>query len=428
MRVLLSGDALITRPYAPVADPALLNLLLATDVRFTNLEMLLNHYEGTPAVECGGLHLSAAPEIGRDLLDTGFNLFANANNHSLDSGSDGLELHIEIMQQLGMVYAGVGASLGEAAAPGYLQTSAGRAALISCASSFAKGQRAGEYRADFRARPGLNPQRFDTKYELTDEQFEQLRRVSRDLGIEEMYRWAVDMQFRKALDDEANQQRWGENMLFERAETTGITTTPNKTDLDRNLSSIKHARRQADLVIVSIHAHESDIVVEKPAHFIGEFARACIDAGADIVTGSGPHMMRGIELYNGKPIFYSLGNLWFQYETVDRLPADSYEYHQLETQALSPADLYDEAMLGFQKDARYWECAMPVCTFEDGKLTQLTLHPATLGHGTPRGRRGTPRMADQDAAARILGYVQELSEPYGTRIRAGDGMGVVELA
>ena len=38
MRVLLSGDALITRPYAPVADPAFLSLLLSTDVRFTNLE------------------------------------------------------------------------------------------------------------------------------------------------------------------------------------------------------------------------------------------------------------------------------------------------------------------------------------------------------------------------------------------------------
>ena len=86
---------------------------------------------------------------------------------------------------------------------------------------------------------------------------------------------------------------------------------------------------------------------DKPAAFVIEWARACVDAGADIVTASGPHMMRGIEIYNGKPIFYSLGNLWFEFETVDLLPADSYEMWDLDSQALTPADLYDAALLGF---------------------------------------------------------------------------------
>lgn len=38
------------------------------------------------------------------------------------------------------------------------------------------------------------------------------------------------------------------------------------------------------------------------------FARAVIDAGADAVVGHGPHVLRGIEFYNGRPIAYSLGN------------------------------------------------------------------------------------------------------------------------
>ena len=119
-------------------------------------------------------------------------------------------------------------------------------------------------------------------------------------------------------------------MHFDRGEGPAITTTAHKRDLERNTNAIKHARRQADLVIASIHAHEPNIEHDKPAHFIIEWARACVDAGADVVTASGPHQMRGIEIYNGRPIFYSLGNLWFEYETVNELPADSYEMWKLD--------------------------------------------------------------------------------------------------
>src|SRR5688572_22020950 len=105
MSVILSGDALITRPFRDSRDPAmnqLIELIRGTDVRFTNFEMLINEYGGTPAVEAGGLHLSASKRVAEDLLWAGFNLFANANNHSLDFGTDGLLLHIEAMERLGM--------------------------------------------------------------------------------------------------------------------------------------------------------------------------------------------------------------------------------------------------------------------------------------------------------------------------------------
>jgi poly-gamma-glutamate capsule biosynthesis protein CapA/YwtB (metallophosphatase superfamily) len=43
-----------------------------------------------------------------------------------------------------------------------------------------------------------------------------------------------------------------------------------------------------------------------------------IDAGAAVVTASGPHVLRGIEIYNGKPILYGLGNFIFENETLLR--------------------------------------------------------------------------------------------------------------
>ena len=64
---------------------------------------------------------------------------------------------------------------------------------------------------------------------------------------------------------------------------------------------VANASRLADYTIVTIHAHEGDQDRFVPAQFLVTFARAMIDAGADIFIGHGPHVVRGIELRNGKP-------------------------------------------------------------------------------------------------------------------------------
>ena len=46
-----------------------------------------------------------------------------------------------------------------------------------------------------------------------------------------------------------------------------------------------------------------------PTSYQVSLARACIDSGADVVWGHHPHVLQGAELYKGKPIFYSMGNL-----------------------------------------------------------------------------------------------------------------------
>ncbi|MFE9451998.1 CapA family protein [Streptomyces sp. NPDC006739] len=79
------------------------------------------------------------------------------------------------------------------------------------------------------------------------------------------------------------------------------------------------AAKMADIVIVTMHAgaEGSDRTHVEPGteYFLGEdrgdcyrFSRAVIDAGADLVVGSGPHVMRGMEFYKGRLIAYSLGN------------------------------------------------------------------------------------------------------------------------
>ena len=93
----------------------------------------------------------------------------------------------------------------------------------------------------------------------------------------------------------------------------------NFLDLDESLQTIRSLRSEADLVIVGFHGGAEGAthqhVPEGDETFLGEdrgdlrrFTHAAIEAGADLVLGSGPHVVRAMEVYKGKLIAYSLGN------------------------------------------------------------------------------------------------------------------------
>jgi hypothetical protein len=93
----------------------------------------------------------------------------------------------------------------------------------------------------------------------------------------------------------------------------------NFLDLDESLQTIRSLKAESDLVIVGFHGGAEGAthqhVLEGDETFLGEdrgdlrkFTHAAIDAGADLVLGSGPHVVRAIEIYQGKLIAYSLGN------------------------------------------------------------------------------------------------------------------------
>jgi poly-gamma-glutamate capsule biosynthesis protein CapA/YwtB (metallophosphatase superfamily) len=95
--------------------------------------------------------------------------------------------------------------------------------------------------------------------------------------------------------------------------------TASLTDLDAAQDLIQGADRKADIVVVAIHAGaegtDAQHVTGAEETYLGEdrgnpeeFAHAAIDAGADLVLGSGPHVLRGMEIYRDRLIAYSLGN------------------------------------------------------------------------------------------------------------------------
>ena len=74
-------------------------------------------------------------------------------------------------------------------------------------------------------------------------------------------------------------------------------------------TDIKYHKQLADIVVICLHWGEEYVAYPEPKQ--QRFARALINAGANVVLGHHPHVMQGYEEYNGGVIFYSLGNFNF---------------------------------------------------------------------------------------------------------------------
>ncbi|MBI2859023.1 MAG: CapA family protein [Chloroflexi bacterium] len=433
----VTGDSILNRRVSNVTDRRFLDLIetiRAADVGYTHLESLIHDYEGPelyPAAQAGGTWMRSPRFVVDELKWAGFDIVSLACNHSLDYSYGGLQATRAALSEGGLAHAGTGRNLGDARAPAYLETPKGRVALISMCSSFTGWAGAGQTRPDVKGRPGLNPLRY---YYVVDEQtLEEIKRVFMKLGywLRQYDRtWLVHP---SGLNHAITK--------FVQGDQPGVTTTVDEEDAEGNLQAIRDARRQADWVLVHLHNHEFD--PEKgysaPARFVPGFSRTCIDAGADVFIGQGSHaLLRGIEVYKGKPIFYDPGDFISMSSTVARLPADFYLWpgfsRKVDPFKATPADAYDARTSGAKpvfppggdRTATVMGSMVAVCTFGPGrKLFKLELHPLVHSRGS-RSQSGIPLLADAEMAQKLVKYLAELSSPFGTSINYHDGLGVVK--
>lgn len=432
LTLVASGDTMITRRMSVFREDDFLRLrqlFTDADVGFTNLEMLMHDYEHSPGM-AGGTFTASDPKNLRELEWMGVNLVSTANNHSYDYGEGGVLTNLEHLRRSDLAYAGTGRNLSEARAPAYLDTANGRVALISASSTFSEAGRALDQRPDIRGRPGLNPLRFSTTHIVDRPAFDALRRVNSELGLEAQRNALRNFRHPGAIPEDNDSRFVFLDKVFALGEEFKVSTELNRRDLSDNIKWVRDARRMADWVLVSVHCHESGDHRDEPPQFLVDFARACIDEGADMFIGHGPHTTRGIEIYKDRPIMYSLGNFVFQNDTVRWQPSYNYETVKLDAEA-TPADFYDARSdhdkRGFPADALYWESVVVRCEFKRESLKGLTLHPIELGHGKKRSQRGRPLLATPAVGRRALERIKRLSKPLGTDIRIERGIGKVRL-
>jgi poly-gamma-glutamate synthesis protein (capsule biosynthesis protein) len=415
----LTGDSIITMKLSVYREPKyirMIELIRSADVAFTNLEMLFHDYEPYPMHESGGTYMRAAPEMAKELAWAGFDMVSRANNHTGDYGVLGMRLTTKYAAEAGLLQAGTGESLAEAREAKFLETAKARVALISCASYFKEHSRAGKSRGDIPARPGLNPLRYSTVHKVTPEELEVLRQILERAGLQPPKSGAKLKFF---------------NQDFEVGDKSEVRTTLLQEDLEEISNVVRNASRLADLTIVTIHAHEGDGDRSVPAKFLITFAHAMIDAGADVFVGHGPHVLRGIEIYRGKPIFYSLGNFIYQNQTLLRLPYENYERYKLGSNA-HVADFndarYDFGRMGRPVTPEIWESIIAVPCWRGKELIEIRLYPVSLGFGKFRTKRGRPMFANPDLSKKIIEDLKRLSKPFGTTIDLRDGIGIVRLS
>ncbi|MDP2958183.1 MAG: CapA family protein [Longimicrobiales bacterium] len=427
----LAGDAIITRALKVFDEPdflALRDLIRGATAAFANLEMLFHDYgkDIVPASQSGGTYLGADPERAMDLAWMGFDGLSRANNHTMDYLTGGMEATTRAVAAAGLIQAGIGENLARARAPAYMETRDGRIAFISVSTSFADHMRAGPARKDLQGRPGLNPLRFSTTYTVPAARLEELKALQSGLGL-------------RRGEPADRVQLFGNT--FRAGEDYNVDSDPNPADLAEIVAQIQDAKRQANWVIVSSHSHEGAAIRDMPAPFVEKWARAAIDAGADVWLGHGPHVLRGVEIYKGKPIFYSLGDFMMEYETPPFQPAENYQRYDLPEETL-PGAFYDfrESEVGYFSQNQpcsmsreglscqlAWEGAVPIVTFRNGRLEEIRIHPVTLGFGLPRPQRGRPMLARGEHARKILGDIQRLSSAYGVTVDLVEGVGVVRV-
>jgi poly-gamma-glutamate capsule biosynthesis protein CapA/YwtB (metallophosphatase superfamily) len=346
--VLATGDLMPQRPFT--LDLALRDLFAAGCV-FANLEVALtSRTEAADKLVC----LRAEPALAGELARVGVDVVTLANNHVADYGTVGLVDTLAAVRGAGVRAVGAGRDLGAALEPALVEVGGLRIGFLGLACTLPNGCGAAV------DRPGVAPLRV-------------------------LARFLVDP---VSIDEQPGMAPY-------------VETSPMPGDLEVVTDAVRRAAARADALVIGIHwgiPHGFAAEVQgELATYQRPLAHALVEAGADAVVGHHPHVLHGVELHRGRPVFYSLGNFLFhsllEREPVPRRPYPPYSWASLRGELNH---------LGGIARLR-WEGPGPPAAVE---LIPVHLDAA----GEPSPAKGEP-------ARRALGRVVDLSRSFGTVLR-----------
>jgi poly-gamma-glutamate synthesis protein (capsule biosynthesis protein) len=248
------GDVLVDRDDPMTSFAHVHELLASADLRFGNCEAV---YSDTPERIVGGAgKFLSPPGCFEAVRSANFDVMSFANNHALDGGYTGFFETLELLHGAGVATAGAGANLDEARQPAIVEADGVKVAVLGYTCVYPPGTGAAG------SRPGMAA-----------------------LEVHTVYRGEVGQPGTRPK----------------------VATMVDPGDLAWVQADVARARERADLVAVSVHMgiHMLPAVL---ADYERQLAHAVVDAGADVVLGHHQHILKGIEIYRGRPIFYGLGN------------------------------------------------------------------------------------------------------------------------
>lgn len=250
LEIMVTGDLVLDAPDAGHWLSGIAPALRRADLAIGHLEV--PHTDRGKELEGDVPAPGAPPENLAAIAEAGFAMVSLAGNHIADRGAEGIADTLDGLDALGVAYAGAGPDLPSARRPALLALGTRRVALLSYNCVGPEAGWAAEHRA------GAAYLRVETADGSPIAPAAPLERVSEEA-------------------------------------------------LATLAGDIAAARRDADCVLVALHKG----LVHVPARlapYERPLAHAVIDAGADAVLGHHAHIVKGIEMHRGRPIFHGLGN------------------------------------------------------------------------------------------------------------------------
>lgn len=362
--ILGAGDVGVSRSEPSTMFRGCTEALHGANLAFGQLETTIS--DRGAIVPNARLAMRAPSATAAAIRAAGFRAMSFAGNHCLDWGYDAFDDTLRHATEAGIALAGAGADLAAARRPLHVELDGCRVAILAASSILPEGYAASDRRA------GCAPLRAHTVYDQIEH------------------------------DQPGTPAR--------------IRSYPNCHDLDALCAAIAAARTACDLVLVSVHwgLHMTEAVL---ADYQRVAAHRAIEAGADAILGHHPHILKGVELYRGRPIFYSLGNFAIEQPHVwDPSIVETNSFRHLVS--LNP-DWDMSAAYMLPEATRLTGLAELV--IRDRRIAEIRFRPAYVEDDS------APRMlrADEPEFERVADYLGSISQAAGlaTRFeRCGDAL------
>ncbi|MDB5721952.1 MAG: CapA family protein [Alphaproteobacteria bacterium] len=311
----------------------------------------------------------ALPDGAAALKAAGFDIISMAGNHVLDWGNDAFFETKANLEAAGIAVVGAGADIAEARRPARFVLDDGtRVAMLAYSSILPMA-----YWADER-RPGCAPMRAHTVYEQIEH------------------------------DQPGTPAR--------------IHTYPHRDDLAAMEADIRAAKAGSDVVLVS-HHWGIHFVRAEIADYQRDVARVAIAAGADAIFGGHAHILKGCEIIDGRPVFYSLCNFATDLR-MDPAHAASKSFQEIRALAEEWEPDFD-SLYNFPKVSRLSMVAR--LEIGGGRVLRAGFLPVHIG------RDAVPRFVERgsEAYCETIDYMEAVTgeAELNARYRAADDM--VEL-
>src|SRR5262245_3280010 len=431
MTVAIVGDLISTRPIAPMlgGDPAFaaaVERLRAADVAIGNLEFAAADVDDPDAWVWSAPNdwsIGSDPRAVGDLRDLGFGAVGRANNHAMDRGPAGLRTTSALLDEAGIDHAGAGEDLARASAPRYHTTKRGRLEIVSVTTSPSPPDVAGalDAFAGLARRPGIHALEIEPIVTVPPAAHEALRSVH-DRVPDAMGEWMNGDPGLKVFA-----------ARFEPGDRVSVRYEVDPEGRARLLRSVRQAAQHADVVVMTVHAHQGDADPADPPAFLRGLARDAIGAGADAVAISGPHVLAPVELVDGRPVFYGLGDFIWS-DLGGPLPASFWSRTRAVLGAdIDPATMSEAELVARLNDDGFadpwvFRAVQAELVVGPSGVDAIRVHPVDLGQAEPITRRGIPRIPDRAVTAEILDRLATISAPLGVTIDIADGAGTIRHA